>query len=94
MKLSGLNHLRAALETKNLLKLDVPQDSQKHKYILWYIESQFKIFTSAIKSIKRMEKEILKDEKDAFNYIENVFKKIASSNNQCYFWDSLITMQY
>ena len=89
MKLSGLNHLRAALETKkNLLKLDVPQDSQKHKYILWYIESQFKIFTSAIKSIKRMEKEILKDEKTHLTTLKNVFKK------DCKFQQSMLFLGF
>ena len=76
MQLAGLNHLRLALETKkNMLQFDIPQDSTKHKYIKWYIDSQSKIFSSAIKQIKKLEKEILSNEKSKLITLKNVYKK-------------------
>ncbi|KAI5957231.1 hypothetical protein KGF54_000159 [Candida jiufengensis] len=77
MKLAGLNHLRAALAAKNsMLQLDIPTEkSTKYKYIKWYIESQNRIYTSAIKDIKRQEKHLLTESKSNLITLKNVYKK-------------------
>ncbi|KAI5959294.1 uncharacterized protein KGF55_005444 [Candida pseudojiufengensis] len=77
MKFAGLNHLRAALEVKkNMLRLDVPiVKSLRYNYIKWYVDSQNKIFTSAIKDIKRQEKQLLTESKSNLITLKNVYKK-------------------
>ncbi|KAI5967224.1 hypothetical protein KGF57_000439 [Candida theae] len=75
MQLAGLNHLRAAFETKKgILTLNVPSDTIKHKYIRWYIESQSAIFAAAIKGIKRQEKQILGEYKSELLSLKSVYK--------------------
>ncbi|KAI5969200.1 hypothetical protein CANMA_001753 [Candida margitis] len=75
MKFAGLNHLRAALETKKgLMNLNVPNDTTGHKYIRWYIESQNAIFMSAIKIIKRQEKQLLSEYKSDLTSLKSVYK--------------------
>lgn len=76
MQLAGLNHLRAAFETKKkLMNLNIPNDSIKHKYIRWYTESQNAIFTSAIKIVKRQEKQLLGEFKSDLISLKSVYKK-------------------
>lgn len=76
MQLAGLNHLRAAFETKKkLMNLNIPNDSTKHKYIRWYTESQNAIFTSAIKIVKRQEKQLLSEFKSDLVSLKSVYKK-------------------
>lgn len=75
MQLAGLNHLRAAFETKKkLMNLNIPNDSTKHKYIRWYTESQNAIFTSAIKIVKRQEKQLLSEFKSDLVSLKSVYK--------------------
>ncbi|KAG5418345.1 hypothetical protein I9W82_003873 [Candida metapsilosis] len=75
MQLAGLNHLRAAFETKKgLLNLNVPSDSTKHKYIRWYVESQREIFAAAIKIVKRLEKQLLGEYKSDLLSLKSVYK--------------------
>lgn len=75
MQLAGLNHLRAALETKKkLINLNVPSDTAKHQYICWYVESQNTIFASAIKIIKRQEKQLLGEFKSDLISLKSVYK--------------------
>ncbi|EMG49290.1 RKM1 Ribosomal lysine N-methyltransferase 1 [Candida maltosa Xu316] len=102
MQLSGLNHLRAALETKkSMLKLDtIPKDgTTKHNYIKWYIESQSKIFTSAIKQIKGLEKELLSTKKSQLITLKNVYKKDTTFQQSLLFlgfsdYDSILESQF
>ncbi|CAI5756245.1 unnamed protein product [Candida verbasci] len=76
MKLSGLNHLRTALESKKeLVQLSIPQDTTHHKYIKWYNESQHKLYNSSIKQIKQMENKILSESKSNLITLKSVYKK-------------------
>ncbi|CAK9437525.1 uncharacterized protein LODBEIA_P19030 [Lodderomyces beijingensis] len=79
-RLAGLNHLRAAFEAKKkLLKLDGVDETTKtcrrKQYINWYITSQDKILGSAIREIKRKEKQLLSDYKSQLISLKSVYKR-------------------
>jgi hypothetical protein len=75
MKLHGLNQLRGAIESK-LLLLNVPNGtSDNAKNVKIYIESQQRIFRATIKTIKRMEKQLLTQHKNQLISLKNVYKK-------------------
>lgn len=75
MQLHGLNQLRGAIESKlQLLKVPNVHDSITNNISI-YIKSQQKIFQSTIKSIKSMEKHLLKENKSQLISLKSVYKK-------------------
>lgn len=82
MKLSGLNQLRQAIESKLTIieNVTLPKDVTKDfklKNISTYIKSQKQIMLAAIKNIKRQEKTLLAEEKSRLISLKSVWKKDA-----------------
>lgn len=76
MKLAGLNALRDALvRKKELIKLDVPEDTTRRKYIKNYVVGQNHVLSSAIKEIKRREKDLLSEFKSLLITLKKIFKE-------------------
>lgn len=80
MKLAGLNYLRQAIESKSdiVSAIKIPSaNSANARNIAIYLKSQQKIFSSAIKLIKRKEKESLADPnyKPHLLSLKSVYKK-------------------
>lgn len=79
MKLSGLNHLRQAVESKAAL-LDYSgllASSPNHNIVNTriYLKLQKKILDSAVKHIKHIEKALLDEHKNSLLTLKSVFKK-------------------
>lgn len=81
MRLSGLNQLRQAIESKLVILENValPTDKNKNdiqlKNIGIYLKSQKSIMSSAIKNIKRQEKTLLAEHKSQLISLKSVWKK-------------------
>lgn len=76
MQLSGLNHLRQAMESKSgLLDYRTVPDSKNALNIRIYLKSQKKILDGAVKTVKHMEKTLLADNKGKLLSLKNVYKR-------------------
>ncbi|ODV65830.1 SET domain-containing protein [Hyphopichia burtonii NRRL Y-1933] len=82
MKLAGINQLRQALDAKlsiiNNIKIPTNENESKYyKTIEVYIKSQREIYSGSIKSLKKLEKELLADSKNKKRFVtlKNVYKK-------------------
>lgn len=79
MKLSGLNHLRQAVESKSALLnySKLPADSSDTNVVNTriYLKLQKKILDAAVKHIKHMEKELLDENKNELLTLKGVYKR-------------------
>lgn len=78
MRLSGLNHLRQALESKALL-LDASKvaGSRNSEATSVYLAGQKRILRAAVTLLKRREKELLSEHKSRVLSLKSVYKKDA-----------------
>lgn len=79
MRLSGLNHLRQAVESKAALldysKLPADSSNTNTANTRIYLKLQKKIMDSAVKHIKRMEKSLLDEQKNKLLTLKSVYKR-------------------
>lgn len=80
MRLSGLNHLRQALESKSALldrslALSVSSDSANAHTVRIYVKGQKKLLDSGAKLVKRMEKDVLVEHKSRLLSLKSVYKR-------------------
>lgn len=80
MRLSGLNHLRQALESKSALldqslSLSLSSTSDNAAAVRVYVKGQKKLLDSGVKLVKRMEKEILAENKSKLVSLKSVYKR-------------------
>lgn len=76
MQLSGLNHLRQALESKSkLIQANSSENSPNDATINIYLTGQKKILDSAAKKVKGMEKELLAQHKSQLLLLKSVYKR-------------------
>lgn len=76
MKLSGLNHLRQALESKsNLIDVNKASGSANEINIKIYLKGQRKLLEGAVKKIKHLEKDLLAENKGKLLSLKSVYKK-------------------
>lgn len=80
MRLSGLNHLRQALESKSSLldqslALSLSSTSENATAVRIYVKGQKKLLDGGAKLAKRMEKEILAEHKSKLVSLKSVYKR-------------------
>lgn len=75
LQLSGLNHLRQALESKLELLVVPPATLRNSDTISTYLAGQKKVLHGAINVVKRMEKELLAQHKLRVLSLKSVYKK-------------------
>lgn len=76
MKLSGLNHLRQALELKSqLIDVNRAAKTENEVSIRIYLKGQKLILDSGVKIVKRIEKTILAEQKLKLLTLKNVYKR-------------------
>lgn len=76
VQLSGINHLRQAIDQKLSLLIEPSKSSdQTTENIRIYIHSQRQIFQTAIKTLKHKEKELLTTHKKELLTLKNAYKK-------------------
>lgn len=80
MRLSGLNHLRQALESKSALldqslSLSVSSTSENATAVRIYVKGQKKLLDSGAKLVKRMEKDVLAQQKSKLLSLKSVYKR-------------------
>lgn len=76
MKLSGLNHLRQALELKaQLIDVNRAAKSENEVSIRIYLKGQKLILDAGVKNIKRLEKSILAEHKLKLLTLKSVYKR-------------------
>ncbi|KAF3994117.1 hypothetical protein FT663_01617 [Candidozyma haemuli var. vulneris] len=79
MRLSGLNHLRQAVESKagllNYSKLPADSSNPNTVNTRIYLKSQKKILDAAVKHIKHMEKALLDEKKNSLLTLKGVYKR-------------------
>lgn len=76
MKLSGLNHLRQALESKrSLINVENAAGSENEVNLKIYLKGQKKLLDAGVKKIKHLEKELLALEKSKLLSLKSVYKR-------------------
>ncbi|SGZ49981.1 CIC11C00000002709 [Sungouiella intermedia] len=76
MKLSGLNHLRQALESKTqLLDVNRANGASNEINIKIYLKGQKKLLEGGVKKVKHLEKELLAENKGKLLSLKTVYKR-------------------
>lgn len=76
MKLSGLNHLRQALESKSqLVDVNRANGSANEINLKIYLKGQKKLLESGAKKVKNLEKELLAENKSKLLTLKSVYKR-------------------
>lgn len=76
MKLSGLNHLRQALESKSqLVNVNRADGSSNEVNMKIYLKGQKKLLDGGVKKVKHLEKELLAENKAKLLSLKSVYKR-------------------